>query len=882
MSVLVADTFRCVNIEFTANPGPNGVFIGDNVGSGTGTNNALVGAQAMSASTTANNNVALGYRTITSSLASVGQVAVGSLTMENTTTGSGNSMVGYQALQNNLTGNNNSGLGYQVLLANTGSDNVAVGYQAGTSIDGNQNVIVGSQALFNATSGSQNTAVGYQTLLNSVNVTGHTAVGYQAGANCTSFYNTMFGLNAGANITSGFENVAIGLNTGPQGGFGTVGFTTAVGNSAVTNGSFSIAIGNQASTGSGSSNIMIGDSAGQAASTGEGNLGIGHNVLTAPNTGMDTNGYFNTSVGHLSMYWGTGAGSKNVAHGYEALGGRYALTSNSTSVGFQSAHSVNGDNIVSIGNQSQWIDTRGESNSSTGHQAHHGPSVLDEYVNTFTGQTFLVFDNNVSYAVNVTGNTGVLYPGMAIVATATTSPQYLDSIYTGDPNSAAQQWVLSNTGPPGFMVGSWQATIRGPLALFNGDCNGTVLTVTAVISGAIYIGMRITGTGGVTKAVPWGAYVTDFTAGAYGGVGTYVISVVAPNTGAIVMSGSMVGMANTVNTATNAAQIITLAPFTLTVAYNDIFPVSGTFTVVTAHFSASFVDDTMLVWSIADGTLEVGQLITATGISSRVTIAVSAGGGTGTYRLSESVGPIGNFPGVSVQAANVVTYTGKTYPNDFTGCTASGTFPVVQGALVQSFVENSDSFNTADGYQALLRNNGQKNTAVGALSLSGNTAGAYNTALGYSAGSKLITGYNNTIIGYNAQPTAVDAVNEFTLGNSSVAVLRSQQTAITALSDKRDKADISPLTIGLDFINLLKPVSFIWNPRDGNANIGKHDLGFIAQELQEAQNFANAEVPGLVYAANPDKLEAAYGKLLPILVKAIQDLSARVTFLETK
>jgi hypothetical protein len=36
----------------------------------------------------------------------------------------------------------------------------------------------------------------------------------------------------------------------------------------------------------------------------------------------------------------------------------------------------------------------------------------------------------------------------------------------------------------------------------------------------------------------------------------------------------------------------------------------------------------------------------------------------------------------------------------------------------------------------------------------------------------------------------------------------------------------------------------------------------------------------LVYESNPEKLEASYGKLLPILVKAIQELAAEVEALK--
>jgi len=54
------------------------------------------------------------------------------------------------------------------------------------------------------------------------------------------------------------------------------------------------------------------------------------------------------------------------------------------------------------------------------------------------------------------------------------------------------------------------------------------------------------------------------------------------------------------------------------------------------------------------------------------------------------------------------------------------------------------------------------------------------------------------------------------------------------------------------------------------------DIGFIAQELQAVDD----DFLRLVYDANPDKLEASYGRLVPVLVKAVQELSAKVTALE--
>jgi hypothetical protein len=164
--------------------------------------------------------------------------------------------------------------------------------------------------------------------------------------------------------------------------------------------------------------------------------------------------------------------------------------------------------------------------------------------------------------------------------------------------------------------------------------------------------------------------------------------------------------------------------------------------------------------------------------------------------------------------------------------------------------------------------------------------------VGYNGGG-VTTGSNNTLIGNAAAATSSSVSNEITLGNSSVTSLRCAVTSITSLSDERDKSEIKDLEYGLAFIDALQPREFVWDNRpetrtefdeEGNetevefysSNKGKKDIGFIAQELQTVDD----DYLNLVYDANPEKLEATYGKLIPVLVKAIQDLSAKVTALE--
>lgn len=171
---------------------------------------------------------------------------------------------------------------------------------------------------------------------------------------------------------------------------------------------------------------------------------------------------------------------------------------------------------------------------------------------------------------------------------------------------------------------------------------------------------------------------------------------------------------------------------------------------------------------------------------------------------------------------------------------------------------------------------GDDNSALGtgALQL---TTGNNNVGVGRNAGATNTTGTNNVFIGRAAYGSSSTVSDSITLGNSSHNVLRCAVTSITSLSDARDKTNVEESTYGLDLVNSLKPVTFEWDTRDG-AKKGVKDLGFIAQDLKELDD----EHLSLVYSENPDKLEATYGRLIPVLVKAIQDLSKEIEILKSK
>ena len=208
------------------------------------------------------------------------------------------------------------------------------------------------------------------------------------------------------------------------------------------------------------------------------------------------------------------------------------------------------------------------------------------------------------------------------------------------------------------------------------------------------------------------------------------------------------------------------------------------------------------------------------------------------------------------------------------------------------FELTTGSNNTAIGKDAGKGNSsnpltGSGNTCLGAASGSLiHTAASNNTFVGFSCGDTVTTGTNLICLGANTNPSSATASNEITLGDSNITALRCADASLVTLSDIRDKKDIVDSEYGLKFINSLRPVQYTWAKRvlvenDSNfINNGKKRLGFIAQDLQNAMGTKDNDILDLIYESNPERLEVKYGNLIPILTKAIQDLSNRVDKLE--
>jgi trimeric autotransporter adhesin len=220
------------------------------------------------------------------------------------------------------------------------------------------------------------------------------------------------------------------------------------------------------------------------------------------------------------------------------------------------------------------------------------------------------------------------------------------------------------------------------------------------------------------------------------------------------------------------------------------------------------------------------------------------------------------------------------------------------------------------GYASLLANTtGTRNSALGTSSGDAVTTGTDNTVMGYNAATHvtdLTTGSRNTLIGAYVHTSAVSSVdaNGFgydinaeggytTVGTGTYDIRAVHGNATWAtVSDERYKKDIVDSTAGLSFINALRPRTFKYRTlgelpetfsayeADSTKVFKNSDTnhGFIAQEIKAAID-ADASIKDgfrLWDDREDGSQEVAEAALIPVLVKAIQELTARLETLEGK
>ena len=247
--------------------------------------------------------------------------------------------------------------------------------------------------------------------------------------------------------------------------------------------------------------------------------------------------------------------------------------------------------------------------------------------------------------------------------------------------------------------------------------------------------------------------------------------------------------------------------------------------------------------------------------------------GTGTANIN-----IGNATGATLSSGATNTTVGH---NAFNLNTTGSNNVALGGFALQA--NTTASNNTAVGYQAGYANTTSSyNTFIG--NLAGNsTTSAQNTFVGQGAGQLVSSGAKNTIIGgYNGNLGGLDirtSSNNVVLsdGDGNIAARwangggwyqLNNSVSWSITSDARIKKNVISLESGIDVISALRPVEFDYIEND------KHDIGFIAQEYQTV-------LPSQI-SEGKDGMLSLNQNLVPYLVKAIQELNAKVTALEAQ
>jgi len=224
--------------------------------------------------------------------------------------------------------------------------------------------------------------------------------------------------------------------------------------------------------------------------------------------------------------------------------------------------------------------------------------------------------------------------------------------------------------------------------------------------------------------------------------------------------------------------------------------------------------------------------------------------------------------------------------------------------------------NVAVGYQVMdVATSAIHNTGVGRDALGALTSGNNNCGFGANAGGSVTSGGNNFFFGVGSGMTSgpggtpggaiTTGNNEGVIGNGDHSKIN-VQVSLTVASDERDKTDFKPLSAGLNFVNQLTPYTYYWDKRakyvdweanpDADLNTVVHDgthkedwmdIGFKAQDviaIEESIGHIIDDKTNLVSNRTGDgkQYQLQYEKFVPILVNAIQELSAEVQELKDK
>jgi hypothetical protein len=253
-------------------------------------------------------------------------------------------------------------------------------------------------------------------------------------------------------------------------------------------------------------------------------------------------------------------------------------------------------------------------------------------------------------------------------------------------------------------------------------------------------------------------------------------------------------------------------------------------------------------------------------------VASIAGQNVGNINLQ----PDGGNVGIGTTAPGERLTVSGGYAN-FAGLRIAGTDHDASNNIYLASGDLSLSTNTGallfkTGLTERMRIDSSGNLLVGKTAISATTVGVELQANGTVTSTR--SGSTNATSTLEVYSTGAGAFRFFVGMDGTIGATN---TSISAISDIRLKENIRDLDAGLDTILALKPRRFDW--KEGKGKDIRDDMGFIAQEVEDV-------LPALIGGwkageGEPDDLKSVKaGDLIPVLVKAIQELTARVAQLE--
>ena len=698
-------------------------------------------------------------------------------------------------------------------------------------------------------------------------------------ASGVSFNGTINSVGISSNITNFSESMLISNDAG-----------TGTLSSADNNTGFGYEVFDDITTGD--ANTAVGRKALTTLTTGSGNTAVGMNSLLLNTTGSD-----NTAVGARTLDANT-TGAGNVAVGEDSLSGNTTGDDN-VAIG-QNALKANteGQRLTAVGQGALAANTTADSNSALGRNALGANTTGHD--NTAVGRAALganttAADNTAVGAfaldANTTGDSNTAV-GKSALTTATTADDNtavgfygLGALTTGAGNTALGKDAgqLITTGNNNVAIGL--------------DALESVTTAADNVAVGYYALQANTGAG--NTAVGRSALAANTTADYNTAVGYQAGDAITTGDLNVAVGKSAMG-ANTVgdrNVAIGANSLQAYNPSTNEDGYNVAVGLNALFADTTGKYNTA-------VGGLALDANTTADYNTALGYNSLSTNS------TGAANTAVGFGSLQN----ATTAANNVAIGGAAMQSNTTGAhnTAVGAYALDANTTADQ--------NTSVGYASLTDcTTGANNTAIGDRAGEDVTTGSNNTVIGKQAGANtvnLTTGGDNTFVGAAVRGSGATVSNEIAVGfnfsaggantarfgmgsNTATLSLDGSDTSWAAASDERLKENIEDSDAGLDFINELRAITYKWKPKkdvpedmsqyeadsdEPCKGEGKVNHGFVAQEVKAViDKYENVIADGHnIWSEDPDGTQqVAFGNLMPMMVKAVQELSAQVEELKS-